>query len=269
MARACVREHGHDGPHESSDGYVFPRPKDVEAEAIRRATLAAHNPEVALSEQRANEVVHTEACQARWGARRECSCADVAPRLDKALPGPFERLVRASQRVLARVGGSAPELDELSAALQALPVTSACSANPVPEPDEWSVRDKADAEIIRRYWLRNWGSEPIPGGDDKDIADLQAAIDEARNDERRHRSETAAPQRQSVRDRLLAELLEARDEERAAIVKWLRIYADEAAQVSGPEQYEHALRNAADLIENGDWLATPVDEKSENEGEKR
>ena len=38
------------------------------------------------------------------------------------------------------------------------------------------------------------------------------------------------------------------------IVAWLRAYADEAEKVPGPEQYEDALRSAADLIEQGDHL---------------
>lgn len=68
---------------------------------------------------------------------------------------------------------------------------SRLQAGELSERDEQLVRDKADAEIIRRYWIRNYGWEPIPGGDDKDVADLQAAIDEARNDERRRCSEAA------------------------------------------------------------------------------
>ncbi len=45
--------------------------------------------------------------------------------------------------------------------------------------------------------------------------------------------------------------------ERRRIVAWLREYAAEAAQIPGPEQYEDALRNAADAIEQGDDLASP------------
>ena len=77
-------------------------------------------------------------------------------------------------------------------------------------PDAQAARDKADAEIIRRYWLRNRGREPMPR-EDKEVACLQAAIDEARNDERRRCSETTRPLK--IGDRV-------RRKRTGAIVRW-------------------------------------------------